>query len=49
MLDIAMKVRKLDGLELVSNWHIINDKNVEQVKNFFKERNLKICMVAPDL
>jgi xylose isomerase len=48
MLDMAAQVEGLDGLELVSNWHV-NDKNIEYVKRLFAERNLKVCMVVPDL
>lgn len=48
MLDMAVQVKELDGLELVSNWHI-NDDNITTVKKLFAERNLKICMVVPDL
>lgn len=48
MLDLAAQVEGLDGLELVSNWHV-NDKNIEYVKKLFAERNLKVCMVVPDL
>lgn len=48
MLDLATQVKNLDGLELVSNWHV-NDKNINYVAKLFKERNLKICMLVPDL
>ena len=48
MLDAAVQVGELDGLELVSNWHI-NDENIGQVKRHFKDRNLQVCMVVPDL
>ena len=48
MLDMAVRVKELDGLELVSNWHI-NDDNLDSVKKLFAERHLKVCMVVPDL
>jgi xylose isomerase len=48
MLELAAQVEELDGLELVSNWHV-NDKNIDYVKKLFAEKNLKICMVVPDL
>jgi len=48
MLDLAKKVEGLDGLELVGNWHV-NDQNVHQVAQMFKDRGLKICMLVPDL
>lgn len=48
MLDLAVQVKELDGLELVSNWHV-NDKNINYVRKIFAENNLKICMVVPDL
>ena len=48
MLDLSMKVKGLDGLELVGNWHV-NDKNIRQVAKMFKDRGLAICMLVPDL
>lgn len=48
MLDLATKVKGLDGLELVGNWHV-NDKNVRTVAKMFKARGLKIPMLVPDL
>jgi len=48
MLDLALKVKGLDGLELVGNWHV-NDKNIHDVAKMFADRNLKICMLVPDL
>ncbi len=48
MLDMASRVKEIDGLELIGNWHI-NDKNIELLKRIFKERNLEVCMITPDL
>jgi xylose isomerase len=48
MLARAMKVKGLDGLELVGNWHV-NDANIRQVARKFKDRGLAICMLVPDL
>ncbi len=48
MLDLAKKVEGLDGLELVGNWHV-NDANIRDVAKMFKDRNLKIPMLVPDL
>jgi sugar phosphate isomerase/epimerase len=48
MLDLAVKVEELDGLEIVGNWHV-NDNNIDEVKGLFAARNLEICMVVPDL
>lgn len=48
MLTMAKKVDGLDGLELVSNWHV-NDKNIRYVANLFKDNGLEICMIVPDL
>ncbi|MFH1475889.1 MAG: sugar phosphate isomerase/epimerase family protein [Verrucomicrobiota bacterium] len=48
MLDLALKVKGLDGLELVGNWHV-NEKNIRQVAGMFKKRRLKIPMLVPDL
>jgi len=48
MLDLAVQVKELDGLEIVGNWHV-NDDNIDQVKKLFADRNLEICMVVPDL
>ena len=48
MLDLAVQVECLDGLEIVGNWHV-NDSNIDQVKQLFKARNLEISMVVPDL
>lgn len=48
MLDLAVQVEELDGLEIVGNWHV-NDDNIEQVKSLFADRNLEISMVVPDL
>lgn len=48
MLDLAKKVEGLDGLELVGNWHV-NDQNIRDVANLFKDRGLKIPMLVPDL
>lgn len=48
MLDLALQVEGLDGLEIVGNWHV-NDDNIEQVKRLFAERNFEISMVVPDL
>lgn len=48
MLDLSMQVSGLDGLELVGNWHV-NDKNIRDVAQMFRDRNRKICMLVPDL
>jgi xylose isomerase len=48
MLDLAATVKGLDGLELVGNWHV-NDENIHDVAKMFAARNLKICMLVPDL
>ena len=48
MLDLAHKVDGLDGLELVGNWYV-NDDNVSDLGKMFSDRNLKICMLTPDL
>ena len=48
MLELATQVEGLDGLELVGNWHV-NQQNIRDVARLFKERNLKICMLVPDL
>ena len=48
MLNRATKVKGLDGLELVGNWHV-NDRNIRQVARKFKDRGLAICMLVPDL
>jgi len=48
MLDLALEVGGLDGLELVGNWHVNND-NVRDVAKMFEDRNLKICVLTPDL
>ena len=48
MLDLAMKVEGLDGLELVGNWHV-NDENIRDVARMFADRGLKISMLVPDL
>jgi len=48
MLDLAMTVEGLDGLELVGNWHV-NDENIRDVAADFRNRGLKISMLVPDL
>jgi xylose isomerase len=48
MLDLAMKVEGLDGLELVGNWQV-NDENIRDVARMFADRGLKISMLVPDL
>ena len=48
MLDLAAKVEGLDGLELVGNWHV-NEGNLREVGGMFRDRNLTICMLVPDL
>ena len=48
MLDLALKVEGLDGLELVGNWHV-NDENIKDVAKKFSERKLAISMLVPDL
>jgi len=48
MLDLAVKVDGLDGLELVGNWHV-NDDNIVDVAKMFDDRGLTICLLTPDL
>ena len=48
MLDLAVTVPGLKGIELVGNWHI-NDENIQKMKKETKDRGLEICMVTPDL
>jgi xylose isomerase len=48
MLDLAMQVKGLDGVELVGNWHV-NDANISQVAAMLRDRGLRICMLVPDL
>jgi len=48
MLDLAVQVDELDGLEIVGNWHV-NDDNIDHVKKLFADRGIEICMVVPDL
>jgi len=48
MVELAKKVEGLDGLELVSNWHI-NDRNIRYVEKLFKDNGFEICMIVPDL
>ena len=48
MLDLAVTVDGLDGLELVGNWHV-NDENIRDVAGMFADRGLKIPMLVPDL
>ena len=48
MLAAAKRVKDLDGLELVGNWHI-NDGNVEQVKRQLKDAGFAVAMIVPDL
>jgi len=48
MLDLATTVEGLDGLELVGNWHV-NDDNIREVGAMFRDRNLEISMLVPDL
>lgn len=48
MLDRSLEVGAIDGLELVGNWHV-NDDNIREVTAKFKDRNLKVPMLVPDL
>jgi xylose isomerase len=48
MLDLALQVPGLDGLELVGNWHV-NDDNIHTVARMFRDRGKAICMLTPDL
>ena len=48
MLDLATTVPDLKGIELVGNWHI-NDENMEKMKEAVSKRNLRVCMLTPDL
>jgi xylose isomerase len=48
MLALATQVPKLEGVELVGNWHI-NDNNIQKIKRLLSDMNLKACMLVPDL
>lgn len=48
MLDLAVTIPDLKGIELVGNWHI-SDENIEKMKKEVKKRGLEICMLTPDL
>jgi len=48
MLDLAVKVKDLDGLELVGGWHV-NDQNIKEVGKKLKDRGFKLSMLVPDL
>ena len=48
MLNLSTQVAGLDGLELVGNWHV-NDGNIRDVAQMFRDRGLKISMLVPDL
>lgn len=48
MLDIALKVGGIDGIELIGNIHV-NDNNIYDIEKLFKERDLTTCMIIPDL
>lgn len=48
MLDLSLRVKGLDGLELVGNWHV-NDDNIRDVAKMFSDRGLTIPMLVPDL
>ncbi|MEN6536770.1 MAG: TIM barrel protein [Bryobacteraceae bacterium] len=48
MLDFSLRVEGLDGIELVGNWHV-NDANIREVGQMFRDRNLRIPMLVPDL
>lgn len=48
MADAAVEVGGIDGLEIVSNWHV-NDDNIDYVNKLFKDRGLAVSMVVPDL
>ncbi len=47
-LDMAKQVEGLDGVELVGNWHV-NDDNIFEVGKMFRDRDLEICLLTPDL
>jgi xylose isomerase len=47
-LEMAKRVEGLDGVELVGNWHV-NDDNIKEVTQMFKDYGLKIPMLVPDL
>ncbi|MFH1616419.1 MAG: sugar phosphate isomerase/epimerase [Planctomycetota bacterium] len=47
-LQMAKKVKGLDGIELVGNWHV-NDDNIYDVAGMFKDKGLEICLLTPDL
>ncbi|MBN1553586.1 MAG: sugar phosphate isomerase/epimerase [Phycisphaerae bacterium] len=48
ILDLAVQVKPLDGVELVGNWHV-NDENIDEVAGMLRERKLKLCLLTPDL
>ena len=48
MMDLAITVPDLSGIELVGNWHV-NDENTAELKQFVSERGLQVCLIAPDL
>ena len=48
MLDLAVKVDGLDGVELVGNWHV-NNENIKAVAKMLSDRGLVIPMLVPDL
>ena len=48
MLDLAVTVEGLDGVELVGNWHV-NDENIKKVAQMLADRGLVIPMLVPDL
>ena len=47
-LDMAKSIEGLDGVELVGNWHV-NDDNIFQVAQMFRDRGLEIPLLTPDL
>lgn len=48
MMDLATTVEGLQGVELISNWHV-NDETIETRGKELRERGLACCMVIPDL
>ena len=48
MFADAAKVKDLEGVELVANWHI-NENNIDQVKELSKKHDLAITMAVVDI
>ncbi len=48
MFEDASKVKDLEGIELVANWHI-NEKNIDQVRELAKKYGFTITMIVVDI